>query len=323
MTRKYKSRIGIALGGGAARGWAHIGILQQLAEMGVHPDIVSGCSIGSLVGAAYAADNLDKFERWTLSLTKIEMMRYFEFNSSFNGFVRQEKLRQLFHDQVCARQQSIEGLHKRFSSVATNLHNGREIWFTKGPVIDAVWASIALPGLFPPVPYKDQWLIDGGLVNPVPVSLCRALGADIVIAVNLNHNLLWTKNRKKRPIPATENTQESPKPAETPAETIGNQLVNSVATSLREYSSNLFPEKKNDNPMPGVIDTLAGSIYIMQDKITRSRMVGDPPELLLNPRLSNIGLLEFYRAAEAIEEGRQSVLRMQTEVEHLMEITTG
>lgn len=322
MTRKSKSRIGIALGGGAARGWAHIGILRQLAEMGIHPDIVSGCSIGSLVGAAYAADNLGKLEKWVLSLTKIEMMRFFEFNTSFNGFVRQEKLRQLFHEQVCAQQQSIEGLNKRFSSVATNLQNGREIWFTDGPVIDAVWASIALPGLFPPFLCKDQWLIDGGLVNPVPVSHCRAFGADTVIAVNLNHNLLWTKNRKRQSSTEPEATPEQTQhqePPQTPEETIGNHLVNTVTSSLREYSSNLFSDKKSDNPMPGVIDTLAGSIYIMQDKITRSRMVGDPPELLLNPRLSNIGLLEFYRAEEAIEEGRQSVLRMQTEIEHILE----
>ncbi|MEZ5537084.1 MAG: patatin-like phospholipase family protein [Thiolinea sp.] len=324
MTQKHKSRIGIALGGGAARGWAHIGILQQLADMGIHPEIVSGCSIGSLVGAAYVADNLNQLQKWTLSLTKIEMMRYFEFNTTFNGFVRQERLRQLFHDQVCARNQSIEGLKKSFASVATNLHNGREVWFTEGPVIDAVWASIALPGLFQPVSYEEQWLIDGGLVNPVPVSLCRAMGADTVIAVNLNHNLLRTKNRKKSPAPAPEPTQkqEEQQPSSTsPSGIISSQLVNSVASSLREYSSNLFPDKKDNNQMPGVIETLAGSIYIMQDKITRSRMVGDPPELLLNPRLSDIGLLEFYRAEEAIEEGRQSVIRMQAEIEHIIDLS--
>ncbi len=263
MNQKPKSRIGIALGGGAARGWAHIGILRQLAEMGIHPEVISGCSIGSLVGAAYAADNLNKLEKWVLSLTKIEMMRFFEFNTSFNGFVRQEKLRQLFHEQVCARQQSIEGLKKQFASVATNLHNGREIWFTKGPIIDGVWASIALPGLFPPFLHQGQWLIDGGLVNPVPVSICRALGADTVIAVNLNHNLLWTKNRHKysRSVAESDIPEEPGQEAEKPAATIGNQLMNSVASSLREYSNSFFPDKKAHKPMPGVIDTLASSIY--------------------------------------------------------------
>lgn len=318
MTTTHKPKIGIALGGGAARGWAHIGVLRQLAEMGIRPEVISGCSIGSLVGAAYAADNLNKLEDWVLSLTKIEMMRFFEFNTSFNGFVRQEKLEQFFHEQVCARQQDIKGLKKQFASVATNLHSGREIWFTEGPIIDAVWASIALPGLFPPFPYQDQWLIDGGLVNPVPVSLCRVMGADAVIAVNLNHNLPLARKQRRPADPAPEILAGSPEQAVPPTDKLSNHLVNTVASSLREYSNTLFPEKKNDNPMPGVIDTLLGSIYIMQDKITRSRMVGDPPEISLNPRLSGVGLLEFYRAEEAIEEGRQCVLRMQSEIEHTL-----
>nr|CAA6829670.1 MAG: UPF0028 protein YchK [uncultured Thiotrichaceae bacterium] len=319
MTIKHKSRIGIALGGGAARGWAHIGILRQLADMGIHPDIVSGCSMGSLVGAAYTANNLDKLEQWALSLNKIEMMRYFEFNTSFNGFVRQEKLQQLFHEQVCAKQQSIEGLKKKFASVSTNLHNGREIWFTEGPVIDAVRASIALPGLFPPFKYNDQWLIDGGLVNPVPVSLCRVMGADTVIAVNLNHNLPVAKKQKRIPKPEQEIPQSKPESTESPVEIISSQLVNSVASSLREYSNTLFSEKKDNNPMPSVLDTLASSIYIMQDKITRSRMVGDPPEISLTPNLATMGLLEFYNAEAAIEEGRRAVIRMQPQIEYTLE----
>ncbi len=317
MTKKRKPKTGIALGGGAAKGWAHIGVLRQLAEMGIHPEVVSGCSIGSIVGAAYAADNLNKLESWVLALNKIEMMRFFELNTSFNGFVRQEKLKQLFHEKVFARQQDITSLKRQFSSVATNLHNGREIWFTEGPVIDAVWASIALPGLFAPFLYQGQWLIDGGLVNPVPVSLCRAMGADTVIAVNLNHDLSLARRHRNATAPAPEISEGNPKPV-MPADNLGNHLVNTVTSSLREYSSNLFPDKKADNPMPSVIDSLLGSIYIMQDKITRSRMVGDPPELSLNPRLTDIGLLEFYRAEEAIEEGRQCVLRMQAEIEYIM-----
>lgn len=323
MTTTDKPKIGIALGGGAARGWAHIGVLKQLADMGIHPEIISGCSIGALVGAACAADNLGKLEQWALSLTKIEMMRYFEFNTSFNGFVRQEKLRQFFHDQVCARQQSIEGLKKRFASVATHLDDGQEIWFTDGPIIDAVWASMALPGLFPPFLHQGQWLIDGGLVNPVPVSLCRALGADMVIAVNLNHNLPVARRQKKIPQPQAQTPPDNPASGEphsgSQIEIIGNHLVSTVTSSLREYSNTLFPEKRDDNPMPGVIDTLAGSIYIMQDKITCSRMVDDPPEISLTPNLGGMGLLEFYNARDTIEEGRQSVIRIQPQIEYIME----
>lgn len=322
---KNKLRIGIALGSGSARGWAHIGVLKQLKEMGIQPDIICGCSIGSIVGAAYAVDNLGKLEKWAASLTKFEMMRYFELKTSLNGFVNQQKLRQCFHDHVCAEQQSIDGLKKKFATVATDLHNGREIWISKGAVIDAVWASIALPGLFPPMAhpiYEERWLVDGGLVNPVPVSVCRAMGADLVIAVNLNGNVLSSIKRKKTPKtnPAESTAIEDKEQAsETEGTENQNSLVGNVAASLKEYSSTLFPNNKPNNPIPGIIDAAVGSIYIMQDKITRSRMVGDPPEILLNPRVGDLGLLEFYRAEEAIEEGRQCVLRMQSEIEHIME----
>ena len=315
---KNKLRIGIALGSGSARGWAHIGVLKQLRDMGIRPDIICGCSIGSIVGAAYAVNNLDKLENWAVGLSKFEMMRYFELNTSLNGFVNQQKLKQCFHDNVCAEQQSIAGLKKQFATVATDLHSGREIWLNQGSVIDAVWASIALPGLFPPMAHEGRWLVDGGLVNPVPVSVCRAMGADIIIAVNLNGNVLSSLKRKKTP------AQDTAEPHRTEGDDTvpeGNQngLVSNMAASLKEYSSTLFPNNKDSNPIPSIIDAAVGSIYIMQDKITRSRLVGDPPEILLNPRVGNLGLLEFYRAKEAIEEGRQCVLRMQPEIEHIME----
>ncbi|MEZ5449463.1 MAG: patatin-like phospholipase family protein [Thiolinea sp.] len=317
LNTSTSGKIGLALGSGAARGWAHIGAIKQLQAMGIHPDIVTGCSIGAIVGAAYVVDNLDKLEKAVLGLNKLEMMKYFEFNLSLNGFVRQEKLRQFFHDHVCARQQSMEGLKKPLATVATDLYTGREIWFTQGPVMEAVWASIALPGLFPPVRHEERWLVDGGLVNPVPVSLCRALGAETVIAINLN-------NRRRKPIqqPVPETAapvpvvhDEKPVEADIPAE---RNLVSNVTASLLEYSSTLFQTAKNDSAAPSLLDAMTGSINIMQDKITRSRMAGDPPEILLNARVGDIGLMEFYRAAEAIEEGRQCVLRMQAEIEHIM-----
>lgn len=323
VTTPGKPRIGVALGGGAARGWAHIGVLQQLAQMGIRPDVIAGCSIGSIVGAAYAANNLDKLEKWAVSLGKLEMVRYFELKTSFNGFAHQQKLREFFHEHVCAQQQSIGGLQKKFAAVAADLHSGEEIWLREGKVIDAVWASIALPGLFPAVAYEGRWLVDGGLVNPVPVSLCRALGADIVIAVNLNNT---------KPAPAT--TQEkltsvesthpkTPSQAEPTAEKTppaewnhDDSLLNNVTGVLREYSNNLFTEKEK-NPAPGLMETLAGSINITQNRITRCRLMDDPPEVLLSPHVGDLSLLEFYRAEEATQEGRNCVLRMRAELEQV------
>lgn len=312
-------RIGIALGSGSSRGWAHIGVLRALAEMGIHPDIICGCSVGSIVGAAYAAGNLDGLERWVLSLTRLELMRFFELNVSLNGFVKRDKLQQFFHAHVCEEAQRITELPRTFATVSTNLENGREVWFTEGRVLDAVWASIALPGLFPPFRHRKQWLVDGGLVNPVPVSLCRALGAEVVIAVNLNGNVARRyahhthKARDKvaaKPVGITKAA----------ANNKGESLVDSLAASLREYSSVLLPDTSTSKEYePGLMDALAASINIMQDKITRSRMAGDPPEILLAPRLENIGLLEFFRAEEAIKEGRSTVERMQAEIHSLLE----
>jgi NTE family protein len=189
-------KIGLALGGGAARGWAHIGVINALAEKGIKPDIVCGTSIGALVGAAYAAGNIDKLTDWVNSLTKLETAKFFNINTSFNGFIKKDKLHDFFCHYVVDDAIDIEQLDKQFASVATDLHSGREIWLQSGKVTEAVWASIGLPGLFPPMRYKkNQWLLDGGLVNPVPVSVCRALGADFVIAVNLNGDLL--KNTTK------------------------------------------------------------------------------------------------------------------------------
>lgn len=313
-----KPRIGIALGSGSSRGWAHIGVLRALAEIGIEPDIVCGCSVGSIVGAAYVAKNLDGLEQWVKSLTRLELIRFFELNATLNGFVRKDKLQQFFNTCVCNEEQQIQDLTRKFATVSTDLVSGREIWFTQGSVLEAVWASIALPGLFPPYYYNNQWLVDGGLVNPVPISLCRALGADFVIAVNLNSNIT---RRHAQPISKTKpDTTTSNMPVVvTEVVKKSDNLINAFTASLREYSANWLPESNKDKSTPaptppGLMDAVAASINIMQDKITRSRMAGDPPEILLTPRLEHIGLLEFYRAEEAIAEGRKTVERMQEDI---------
>lgn len=193
----------------------------------------------------------------------------------------------------------IEDLDKQFASVATDLHTGREIWIQQGQLTEAVWASIGLPGLFPPMHYKqEQWLLDGGLVNPVPVSVCRALGADIVIAVNLNGDLL------KNVIKSSPHESDDIK-------------TNNWLDKVSQYTSNLFTSDKDESP--GLFDSLAATINITQDRITRSRIAGDPPDILLSPRLADIGLLEFHRADEAISEGINSVKRLEKEIAHMLE----
>lgn len=292
-----QSRIGLALGSGAARGLAHIGIIRALAAEGIEPDILCGTSIGALVGASYLAGNLDRLENWATSLTKLDTARFFELDTSFKGFVNRDWLQGFLKENVADGDVRIEKFDKVYAAIAADLESGREIWLKEGSLVEAVLASISLPGLFPAIENDGRWLVDGGLVNPVPVSVCRALGADFVIAVNLNGDIVGKHFRRdKTPVKTTEG------------------VMGKFTGLVREYTGSLFGSNEEGNSAPGLMDGIAGSFNIMQDRITRSRMAGDPPDVVLTPRLSRVGLLEFYRAEEAIEEGKKSVQKAMQEL---------
>ena len=294
-------KVGLALGSGSSRGWSHIGIIRELIREGIEPDIVCGTSIGSLVGAAYVSGNIEQLEEWVLSLNKFETARFLEVNLSLSGFVNTERLYSFLQLHVANESVQIETLDKPYAAVATSLDKGREIWLSKGSIIQAVWASIALPGLFPPIRHNKQWLVDGGLVNPVPVSVCRAMGADVVIAVNLNGDIVGRHFQQSS------------------SEQLNTGVTARITDLVMEYTGGFFENSTQEQP-PGLFDALAGSVNIMQDRITRSRMAGDPPDVLLHPRLSHIGLLEFYRAAESIREGEKCVQRMMPEISRVLEM---
>ena len=313
----YQGRIGLVLGSGASRGWSHIGIIKALSKLGVKPDIVTGCSVGALVGAAYCSGKLDTLEQWLRKLGRLEVAKFFELNWSFNGFVDPDHLEKFLTTYVCDSDVDIQDLDKTFAAVSTDLKSGREVWFTEGSVIKAVWASIALPGLFPPLRYDGKWLVDGGLVNPVPVSVCRALGADFVIAVNLNGNIVGKHFIKKIEKPGAQKGSAKQDQDKSQA---NNGLADRVVQTIRDYSSSLFADSDSEDTGPGLFDAIAGSINITQDRITRSRMAGDPPDLVLSPKLSHIELLEFHRASEAIKEGEACVDRLSSEIKYALQI---
>lgn len=253
---KRKPRIGIALGAGSARGWAHIGVLQALVEAGIKPDLVCGTSIGSLVGAVYAGDHLAELEEWVTALTWRKVVSYFDLSFG-GGLLKGEKLFDRLRGGLLDGR--IEDLKRPFAAVATDLSNGREIWLREGLVADAVRASIAMPGLFTPYSRDDQLLVDGALVNPVPVSLARAMDADFVIAADLS------------------------------------------STVVGRFVSKAEGRKTK---MPNMVEVITGSLNIMTVRITRSRLAGEPADAVIRPRLGDIGLLEYHRAAESIAEGR-------------------
>ena len=279
-----RPRLAIALGSGSARGWAHIGVLRALQQAGITPDIVCGTSMGAFVGAAYASGSLDSLEGWARGLTRRDVLGFFDVSLGAGGLIKGEKLlgytSRLFLDETFA------DLDKPFACVATDLASGREVWLKEGRILDAVRASVALPGLLVPQLLDGCYLVDGGLVNPVPVSLCRALGADIVIAVDLGMDTIGLRSRLGDP--------SAPVPAW--RQTMGRWLG-------REGEGEKVVR-------PSLADVVSNSIAIMQGRIARSRLAGEPADVLIAPRLGQLGLLDFHRADEAIAAGRKATEHM-------------
>ncbi len=318
-----KLKIGLALGSGSSRGWSHIGVINALVKQGIEPDVVCGTSIGALVGASYVNGRLDELEKWATSLTKFESAKLYEINSSLNGFVNTRKLHTLMKKTIADESTLIEDLPKKFATVATDLESGREIWLKEGSVLEAVWSSISLPGLFPAVRKNDHWLVDGGLVNPVPVSISRALGADLVIAVNLNGDLVGRRVKKPAPkVPVSELSRFDrlkQKGKQFREESELSVFSGKFASLIEGYTPSFFSTKKDKEVSPSLFETIASSVNITQDRITKSRMVGDPPEVIIAPRLAHIGLIELYRAKEAIAEGEACVNAMMPEIKRVLD----
>ncbi len=301
---RTRPRVGVALGSGSARGWAHIGVLQALRRAGVEPGVVCGTSIGALIGGAYALGDLDALGDWVRGLTRRDVVRLLDVRLTGGGLIQGERLMHFFRGRSYDR--PIEGLSKAFSAVATDLGTGREIWLGRGPLIEAIRASFALPGLFAPVCRDGRWLVDGALVNPVPISVCRALGAEVVIAVNLNGDRVGRHTRR------ADGAGKPQVPYDPGVDAIEEGLLAQLAAqftgTLRAGAAALIgPSDTAGIPTPGLFDVLSGSLNIMQDRITRSRMAGDPPDLVISPRLGHLGLMEFDRADEAIAAGTQAV----------------
>lgn len=288
-------RIGLALGSGSARGWSHIGVLRALEEQGIRPDLVCGTSIGALVGAIHAEGRLDEFEPWICGLGWKGVASLMD-PGWRGGLLAGDKLFSVLSRDYLKR--DIGQLPLPFAAVATDLESGREVWLRDGPVADAVRASIAMPGLFRPALRDGACLVDGGVVNPVPVSLARAMGADIVIAVDLDFDIAGRHLRQ---------TGEDVPPGGADGWLDRWWPVRSSGTG--------DPEKR----LPSMIDVVTGAIGVMQVRIGRSRLAGDPADAVITPRLGHLGLLEFHRAAEAIAEGRSAVQRALPMIERALQ----
>ncbi|MFA5958085.1 patatin-like phospholipase family protein [Hyphomicrobium sp.] len=288
-----KQKFALALGGGAARGWAHIGILRGLAEAGLEPEIVVGTSIGAIVGGHYAAGRLGMLEDFARELTRRRVFSFLDLSVSGSGLIAGQRLFARFEDHLSGLK--IEDLQTRFAAIATDLSTGQEVWLRRGSVTDVVRASSAIPGIVKPVSLNGRWLVDGCLVNPVPVSVCRALGARIVVGVNL------TSEFGRGGICIGDEEDD-----------LAEEIISDEAPITRWNGRGAFQLLHRqlfgrDDGAPGITSVILNSFSIFHDRIARARLMGDPPDLLVTPDLADIGVLDFHRADEMIASGKASI----------------
>lgn len=282
-------KIGLALGAGSAKGWAHIGVINALKKLGIEVDIVAGCSVGALVGAAFASHRLPVMEQWVRSFSYWDVIRLMDFSWQRGGLLRGDRVFNAVGQLL--KISDIAECALKFGAVTTNLSTGRELWLTEGDIHQAVRASCSMPGLLAPVWADGYWLVDGAVVNPVPVSLCRALGADIVIAVDLQHDA----HLMQQDLFSIRGEDESPD--DTPAETWRGRLRERVGRM----------RKRKPTTAPTAMEIMSTSIQMLENRLKRNRMASDPPDVLIQPFCPEISTLDFHRADEAIEAGLLAV----------------
>lgn len=296
-----KPIIGLALGSGGARGLCHIGVLRELSAMGITPQVVAGSSIGALVGAAYAADRLDALEDWARSLTLRSMVTLIDMRIGGGGLVAGEGIAAMLRDLDMP--QDIQDLSLPFIAVATDLKRGREVWLREGDTVDAVRASVSIPGLLRPKWLGDRWLIDGGVVNPVPVSAARALRAEVVIAVNPNaaySGAYWEPGAGQPSLPD-----------------LSAWLPDKLKTL---WAIEPAEDDAPDHTEPSYLALVNAAIDIMSDQIRRSRLAGDPPQILLDAHLADTTVVDFHHAAASIDEGHRLVREQADRIRAVLQL---
>ena len=298
--------LGLALGGGAARGWAHIGVLLGLEENGIRPDVIAGTSVGAVVGGCYAAGRLDELRDFAVGLTRARVLALLDVHVG-SGLISGDRLGRRLTDNLHGLQ--IENLPYRFAAIATEFGTGHEIWLTRGSLVEALRASYALPGIFDPRRVGGRWLMDGALVNPVPVTAARALGAEIVIAVNLS-GAGYSRGTVIQDFggePGSEQiAQDSPE--------------RGLLSPMRQAASRMRDVFRRRRGAPGFAQVLIDAFNVTQDRITRARMAGDPPDITASPQLAEVGLFEFHRAAEAIAAGHEAIVRALPHIREIVDL---
>ncbi len=299
--------LGLALGGGMARGFAHIGALKVLNRHNIFPTIIAGTSIGAVVGGCYLAGKLEDLEEWALSLNRFKILSYLDFRIRSAGLVGGKRVKDILAGHF--KDMEFQDLPHRFVCIATDLTTGHEVWIREGKLIDAMFASFALPGVFPPVYFEERNLVDGALVNPCPISPCQALGARMTIAIDLNTDLIG----------------KAAKPGQNYQTIAGFDVFDSHDVPVEQQkkfrnsalSRRLFRREKNN---PSLFGVMVSGLGIIQDRLTRSRLAGEPPDIHIKPPVGHIGLLEFEKAEELIKYGEEATEKLIPEIKAAMHV---
>lgn len=315
LKKTHRKTVALVLGSGSSRGWAHIGAIEALAEESIPIDFISGCSVGAYVGALYASGSLPSLKDFVLSMDGKKIFSYFDVVFPRSGLLDgAKKVAELF---------SMHTAVKRFSElnipvmmVATDLHRGEKVILKSGNLLQALRATMSVPGLFAPARVKGRFLVDGALVDPVPVGVARATEADVVIAVDLNSGIVSRQMREQNVKEIETPEKEEPKPK------------NELLIKLADYYENAelaFKEKINkllgrDADLPDIIDTVMTSINIMEERITRINLAVEPPDILVQPRLGALKMMDFDQVNLTIEEGYTSVKEKMEDIKTLLEI---
>lgn len=301
----HRKSVGLVLGSGASRGWAHIGVIRALEEAGIPIDYIAGCSVGAYIGAIYASGSLTSLEKFLLEMDGKKIFSYFDVvfprSGLLNGTKRVQELFSMHTEAV-----NFSDLNIPVVMVATDLERGKEVILKSGNILQALRATMSYPGLFEPVYLKGRWLVDGGIVDPVPVSMARALGAEIVIAVDLNNRIA-----SRRMSPAAMRSDKigdiGPESVQAGENKDRNELMKKMS-DYYENIENLLRQKKNgllqrQTPPPDIIETVMTSVGIMQERITRINLAVDPPDILIQPRLGEMKMMNFGQVEHCVGEG--------------------
>lgn len=303
---KTRPSVGLALGGGIARGWAHIGVIEALVAAGIEPDVIVGSSIGALVGGCHLSGNLQDLKDWALALNRRRLLSYLDLRLG-GGVLAGDRLAKKMKEHLGDIR--IEDLPKPFAAVCAELATGHEVWLREGELVPAIRASYALPGAFTPINVDGRWLIDGALVNPIPVSVCRALGARVVIAVGLHGDAFGSVITTAEDLEEDENGD--------PIERLATSVTLNKLRPERLLMRQVFGRESGG---PGVGSVMLAALNLIMDRLGRSRLAGDPPDVYVIPRIGHIGLLDFAKAEELIALGREAMERELSVVRHAVTV---